>query len=311
MLDLTKIPQRFIERHGKEKIVEVTGQSVSLVSAWISKGTFPVTAVQALLEYDPDPIHEIKPLYETFSLQKTLMYLMPVSTAVTGKAMGSFARLYDKREMLYETYAYNAIHVARNVLAARFLRSPAEWSFWHDADNMHPCGDAEYFKREAELPNMPDTYAGLNTIFRLLWHKRSGKLPDANIVSVVYTGRKKGSHGQFSGGYTNEMRAMVRQGPRDRVIEREWSGFGGMLVNRCVFESIINTQGEEIRLKDPAMVQNFKYEYAFFHPESPDVPGEDVPMLRRALKAGHKTYVDFSLMSTHGLGERPYTYADV
>lgn len=311
MLDLVQIPHRFIEKYGREKLAEVCGQSHATVSMWLSKKSFPVTAVQALLDADPEPIHAIKPLYESVELGKKLIMLVPMSGPPQPKMMESFARLYDRHEMDFRFRSFNAIHVIRNAMAAEVLRGPWEWTFWNDADNVHPAGDPLWYKQAVDLPSMPDVYAGMNTIYRLLHHKLKRGLP-ANIVSTCYVSRQRAAIPQFGGGSSADMRAAVRRGPRDELKEVPWVPFGGVLVHRSVFEDIIKTQGPAIELSpNSAIGQRFNYRYAFFHPESPETPGDDLPFCRRAAEAGHKCYVDLAVMSAHGTGDRLFTYADV
>ncbi len=171
-----------------------------------------------------------------------------------------------------------------------------------DGDACLPCGDSGWFKEAAELPDMPDVFANLNTIYRMLVHKKT-------IVSVAYVSRNAQATPQF-GGDLNENIGLMRGGPRDQLIERPWSGMHGMLVHRSVFEDIIKTQGEEIRMKPGGIGTRFNYEYGFFNPLNGEIPGDDIPFATRAARAGHKTFVDLAVQAAH-VGDRAYSFKDL
>jgi hypothetical protein len=302
MLDLLSLPSRYISTYGPEKVAEIVGQRVAIVAMWQKRQKFPAEALQKLLVFDPAPIHEIKPLYETPALNGNLMILVPLAGNPEPKAMDCILKLYDKREMRYERFAFNNLSVSRNALAARWLRSTCEWAWWNDADMLHPAGDAEWFKREAELPDVPEVFAGVHAIFRALVHRKK-------IVSCAYVSRRKNAVPQF-GGDNALLRAELKNGPKNKLIEVPWCGFGGVLTHRSVFEDIIKQQGEEIKMRPGGIGERFSYTYAFFHPTDVETCGDDVPMCQRAIRAGHKIHVDLAIHSAH-IGDRPYTYKDL
>ena len=306
MLDLTVLPKRYLAALGKSEVARIVGRSEALVSMWQKRDKFPIDALQKLMEHDPSPLHEVQPLYTVEPLNKDLTILIPLSGPPNPKVLDCFARLYDKREMGYERWSFNCLSVARNAAAAAWLRSGKPWAFWLDGgDTIVPCGDAAWYKYAAEMPNVSDVYAGLNTIYRLLAHKLKGRIPDANFVSVAYTSKQLRGEPQFGGGPA--LHQMMRQGPQDRVIEVPWVGFGGVLTHRCVFEDIIRTQGDEIRMGPNSVGSRFHYEYGFFSPLDRHTPGDDVPFAVRATRAGHKIYVDLALHAAH-LGERVFSF---
>lgn len=303
MLDLNALPAYFITKYGLDKVAEVVGKSSSLVAMWQKKNKVPLDAVSKLVEFDPEPINGGRLLYSNPPAGTKLVILVPLSGPPEPKMMDSLMRLYDRSEMAYERFAFNNLSVSRNVLAARFLRGPYEWAWWQDGDTMVPSGDAEWYKREAGLPTMPDVFAGVNSIYRALFHKKM-------VVSCCYVGRAPGAPPQFGGGATPEMRARVKRGPRAELLEVPWVGFGGVLTHRSVFEDIVATQGDEIRMQSGGIGARFGYEYAFFSPMSHETPGDDLPFCQRAIRAGHKLYVDMAIQAAH-IGDRPYTYNDL
>lgn len=304
MLDLNALPAYYVAKYGLPKVAEVVGKSVSLVSMWIKRNKFPLDAASKLLTFDPAPVHEVRPLYELPAPGEKLAILVALTGKPEPKMMDCLVKLYNPAEMFYERRAFNCTSVVRNELAAVGLRSSAKWFFWPDGDSLLPCGDAAWYKQAANLPLMPDVYAGVHTIHRLLYHKKT-------FVSCCYVSRHNDAVPQFGGGNTPEMRQMVRRGPQPLLIERPWSGFGGMLTHRKVFEDIIAVMGEEIRMSPNSHIaQRFNYEYAFFDPLNREVPGDDVPFASRAAKAGHKCYVDLAVQAAH-IGDRAFTYADI
>lgn len=304
MLELTKLAARYLEQYGKEKVSEITGVSVATVPSLIKQGKFPLLGVEKLLAFDPAPIHALKPLYPEQTLGEKLIILMPCNGNPEPECMDTLMKLYDRKEMDYKRVGFNNLSVARNALAAHFLRGPWQWAYWSDADTVHPCGDATAYRAAASLTaqQISDTFASVNAIYRLMVHKRS-------FVSGVYIARKKGGTGQFGGSDKPEIQAIVRRGPQDRVLDVPWTGFGGVLTHRKVFEDIIAQQGDEIRHKSPYLKQRFGYDYSLFDPTTKETPGDDIPLAARAIRAGHQPAIDLAVQFGH-VGKHTYTFAD-
>lgn len=310
MFNLTELPQRYINTLGRDGVARVVGQSENVVAMWLKRGKFPIDALQKLLESDPSPLHEIKPLYTVEPLNKELAILMPLSTPPNANVLDCFARLYDRREMLFHRVSFNCLSVSRNSCAAWALRIPSiKWFFWLDGgDTIVPSGDAAWYKHAARMPNVSDVYAGINTIYRLLAHRMKNNRKDATFVSCSYIAKREHGEPQFGGG--DQMRQLVRQGPMDRLIEVPWVGFGGVLTHRSVFEDIIKTQGDEIKMGPNSVGSRFHYDYGFFSPLDRHTPGDDVPFCERARRAGHKIYVDLAVQAAH-FGDRCFTFNDL
>jgi hypothetical protein len=303
VINLVELPQSYIEKYGRDKVIEVIGQGPAMISMWLSRKKFPLDAVQKLIEFDPSPLHEIKPLYEKIELGKKLAILMPMNGPPEPEIMDAFSKLYDPKEMDFRRVAFNNLSVARNSLAGQFLKGPWDWALWWDSDTIPPYGDAEAFKKLCQNPNIPDIFAGVHSIYRMLVHKKS-------FVSACYIGRRKGAPPQFASGDTESMRSVMKRGPRNELMECDWTGFGFVLTHRKVFEDIIKTQGDEIRVKNEGLRARFGYDYAFFTPVGIDIPGDDIPFCIRAAKAGHKVTMDMSVFAAH-IGNHAYTYADL
>lgn len=302
MLDLNSLPSFYLQTYGPEKVAEVVGKRVAIVTMWQKRHKFPLDAVHKLLQFDPSPLNNVKPLHDTPSLKQNLMVLLPLTGNPEPKMLDSLVRLYDKREMKFERFAFNNLSVSRNALAARFLRSPCEWAYWLDADMCLPAGDPEWFKREADLPDLPTPFAEVHAIYRSLVHKKT-------IVSCAYVSRRKDAVPQF-GGSNSIIRAELKKGPRDKLIEAPWCGFGGVLTHRSVFEDIIRTQGDEIAMRPGGIGERFSYSHAIFHPLDTETNGDDIPACYRAIKAGHKIHIDLAICAAH-IGDRAYTYKDL
>ena len=178
MFDLKALPGRYLDQLGKDRVAEIAGVSPSVVAMWVARGAFPLDAVQKLLESDPTPLHEIRPLYPVPDLTRKLSIIVPSALPISLKTTKCLTKMLDK-DMEFEPESFNSLYHVRNMAAARFLKSNREWSFWSDGDMLHPCGDAEWYKKAIRRPHFPDVFAGLNTIYRLLSHKKT-------IVSVVY-----------------------------------------------------------------------------------------------------------------------------
>lgn len=310
MFDLRQLHTYYIDKYGRDAVASILDQKAAVVAMWQKSCKFPVDALQRLLEHDPEPLSAIKPLYENPPAGTKLCILMPLIGPPEPKAMDCLMRLYDRREMGFKRAAFNNLSVARNILMGWWLARDFEWAFFMDGDMVLPCGDAAAFKTLAELPNYPDAYAGLNSIYRMLSHRQKAGKMDATIVSCAYVSRSRDAIPQFGGGDRQEARLEMRLGPRPELREKPWCGFGGVLVHRSVPEDIIATQGEEIKMRPGGIGDRFGYKYSMFTPTDRETPGDDLPWCQRAARAGHKIYVDYAVQAAH-IGDRAYTFADI
>ena len=295
MLKLTDLPRQYVEKYGKEKVAEVCNQELAVISMWLSKRSFPLAALEALLAFDPTPIHEIQPLYTTTKLDSKLAILLPSLGGLHGAAVETLLRLYNPQEMTVRRMSFNTLSFVRNSLAAWFLAQNMEWAFWMDSDMVLPAGDAKWFNEITKL-KIPDPFAGVNSILRMLHHRKK-------LVGCTYFAKRDGGDAQFAGGHDPLLVNSLRTRPRDELHATDYVGFGGVLMHRDVLLDIIKTQGDEIRVTDPGIKRRFGYDYAFFD----NIPGwtEDASFCVRAKKAGHQPYVDFSVRAAH-VGEHYY-----
>lgn len=291
MLDLNVLPARYLAQYGSEKIAEVCGITTSQIGMWQKRGKFPLNAVQKLLEFDPAPLHEIKPLYTNPETPPKLVILVPTTGPVDSRTMECLCAMKEPG-MKLKTIRFWSSFDARNMLAAHHLASGAEWAYWSDSDMLPSFGDAKAWKQLVDAPQFPDVYAGIHTINRLLYHKKS-------LIGVAYRGRKRGAGFEFAGSSSIEIKELMKRGPTQRIIEREWVGFGGMLMHRRVLEDIISKQGNEIRVQNETIRSRLGYEYCFFAKEDKEIVGDDIGFQIRAKRAGHACFVDLSLFASH------------
>lgn len=306
MLDLCSLPRRYFDALGADKVADITATKKAVVLMWMKTGKFPLVAIQRLLEFDPTPIHEIKPLYTIPEAASRLMILLPTNRPIAAATMDTVLPMFNQKEMQYKRVSFNSLYHVRNMLAAAFLASPCEWSWWSDDDMIHPCGDAALFKRlltehTAATTPYPEVFAAAHSIYRLRYHQKK-------LIGACYFGRKQGVPGQFAGAGAKEMRENLRRGPREKIMEVDWVGFGSTLVHRDVFTDIIKTHGDKIRVTNEYIKKTLGYEYSFFMPLMQDW-GDDQSFCSRAKEAGHQTWVDLSLMPAH-VGMKAFTFAD-
>jgi hypothetical protein len=300
MLDLVALPKRYLEQMGRPRVAEIAGVSEAVLSMWLKREDFPLAAVQKLLEADPTPLHEIQPFYTNPVRHPKLLIIVPCILPPFIATTMCLTKMLDP-DMQIETASWNSLYHVRNMAASKFERSGAEWSFWSDSDMIHPCGNAAWFKETTENPGIPDMFAGLHTIYRLLSHKKT-------LVSVAYIGKKRFGPAQFQGGGTPEGQQSVARGPQNLLVKKDWSGFGGILVHRSVFAAIRN-KFPELEVKVPHIREKLGYDFSFFNPVEQDF-GDDISFCARAKTAGHDLFVDLAVMSEH-IGLRSFGYKDL
>lgn len=310
MFDLLKLPPYYLEKYGRDRIAELLGQKSAIVAMWEKSGKFPLDAVQKLLEHDPEPLKEVRPLYENPPQGTKLCVLMPLMGPPEPKTMDCLIRLFDRREMSFKRASFNNLSVARNSLAAWGLDNGFDEFAWLDGDMVVPCGDAATFKGHADLPNYPDIFAALHSFYRLMSHRKKAGRSDATFVSSAYVSRSKEAIPQYGVGDPSFARMDLRRGPRDELKEVSWCGFGCVWHTRSVLEDIIRTQGSEIKMNPNGIGRRFSYSYGFFNPIDGETPSDDIPMCIRAKRAGHKIHVDMAVQAAH-VGDRAYTYQDI
>lgn len=205
----------------------------------------------------------------------------------------------------------------RNIIAADFLKSDAEWLFWVDADTMPPIG----------------------ALGRMLAHGKT-------LVSGLYYGKNPPhptiAYVKYNGAYTPL--SMERRWEKGEIIPADAVGMGCMLTHRSVFEDIQKnftvlqltgggiipvhnsdiigdvetTEGPlhhehdgkvyrgqmRVRARKPVLAN---LRFPFFMVDLQKT--EDMFFFELAEKVGHKPWLDTSVECGH-LRQVPYTGAD-
>lgn len=238
------------------------------------------------------------------------------------------AQLMDRRKVssvLNFADAY-IIHT-RNTIVEAFLKTDLDYLLQIDDDMVVPCSQPAWFKAFSGFDWMPDEFAGLNTIDRLLSHKKT-------IVGALYFGRFKYGPPVFAQGNDPQIAKLARTAPIDRLLKVGWCGTGCLLTHRSVFLDIEKRFPRLARGADGKGGQWFSPSEHFVMDEIDRMrkmlsvgpmdgqkalkayeivesisaraskssglgQGEDVCLCKRAGEAGHETYVDLGLVAGH------------
>jgi hypothetical protein len=328
---ITGIGQKFLDKHGKDKAIEVVGKSSAAIARWVNGLEPTVGDLQRLIDFDPSLIspnfvqqvnppaielgqgvysapekeEPVGPRFE-WPTGKFLDILIVANQGIEPDTMLSLMKQWEPDKMDIRVQAETLPIYARNKLSAQFLEGGKPWSFWLDRDIVLPCGDVAWFRQATGNPAFPAPFAKLNTLARLMSDNRK-------IVGGCYFGRHPGAHAQFNEAHTNKLvDSMVHSGPRNVVEKTRWIANGCMLVHRDIYLDIIKTQGEQIRIKDVERQRALGYTYRFFTPQFDDEDladnSEDVSFCARVEKTGlHDIYVDHAIVPGH-IGKTAYSY---
>jgi len=277
---------------------------------------------------DSDPLNRgfgvVQPVNKSDSfrpLPKKLMLILPAYKHYHPITTLCIAQLADRRRTgMMLSYDDAFVAHGRNNCAREFLRTDAEWSLWIDDDMLVPCGNAAWFKAHTRWKNMPDSFAGLNAIDRLLSHGKT-------IVGGLYFGRHPGANAIYAEALGNQKESEYARTLRPEVKPTAWVGFGCCLVHRSVFESIMakysELNGQWFSGSEHALVSDVNRTRAMLA-EGPMTgekalkayeilegtakraqvvsglgTGEDVIFCRRASEVGHQPHVDLGLICGH------------
>lgn len=216
---------------------------------------------------------------------------------------------------------------SRNACATKFLDTSFEWLFMVDDDMIVPFGHAKWFNAYTGF-NLPDKFAGLHAIERLLSHGKT-------LIGGLYWGRHAKGRCMYSEACNNPTEAAYARGaPYDLIKPTRWVATGCMLVHRSVFEDVErrfprlsrarNNGGghwfsscehnllariDEARalLNKPKVTGEDAYKISgILESASAEAQansslgmGEDVALCIRAKECGHQPYVDMGLLAGH------------
>jgi len=252
---------------------------------------------------------------------------LPFYKTTNPRTLFALMTLFDKRRMALSLDFGDAfVAHSRNKLADQFLRSGLEWCLMCDDDNVPPFGNAALYNQFTGF-NLPDKFAGLHGIDRLLSHGKT-------LVGGLYRGRWPHSKSIFAEGV--QLEKYVDAGPRDELRPTQWVGFGWVLLHRSVFLDI-EKKFPRLARKPDGTGSNFftSSEHDLVEAATLAIQeldrgldfekarelldnglaisqrmsnlgvGEDVQFCRRAAQAGHQCFVDLGLIVGH-LGEMVY-----
>jgi len=258
---------------------------------------------------------------------KQVMVCLPFYKTTNPRTLFALMTLFDKRRMALSLDFGDAfVAHSRNKLADQFLRSGMEWCLMCDDDNVPPFGNAALYNQFTGF-NLPDKFAGLHGIDRLLSHGKT-------LVGGLYRGRWPHSKSIFAEGV--QLEKYVNEGPRDELRPTQWVGFGWVLIHKSVFLDI-EKKFPRLARKPDGTGSNFftSSEHDLVEAVTQAIAeldrgmdfekarelldsglavsqrmsnlgvGEDVQFCRRAAQAGHQCYVDLGLVVGH-LGEMMY-----
>lgn len=235
----------------------------------------------------------------------------------------SLMAMLDRRRMAVSLDFGDAfVAHSRNKLADGFLRTNFEWMLMVDDDNVPPFGNAALYNSFTGF-NLPEKFAGMNGIDRLLSHNKT-------LIGGLYRGRWEHSRPIFAEGPSVEK--WIESGPKDEIRPTKWVGFGFLLMHRSVLLDIearfphlarksdgtggnwFTSSEHDLRhavkslldsteeLSTGEMRELLRMAMQTSDRNSNLGVGEDVQLCRRAFQAGHQCYVDTGLIVGH-LGE--------
>jgi|SRR5215472_7824835 len=197
----------------------------------------------------------------------------------------AFSVLIRNHQMPIIIKAETLLIRGRNLVAERFLRTKAEWSFWVDSDMLIPFGSPEWFKDKSKISNLrPEQYA-FDAVKRLLGHHQ-------DFVGAVYAARTEGSQMVIQPDLEprheadRQLSNLIRLNQAYGLKDVGWLGFGCVLIHRRVFEAIGRTDSE---IRDGKA--------SFF--DTTSAKGEDVRFSERATTAGFRPKLDVELVAGH------------
>ena len=205
--------------------------SETIVRGW-AVGSRAVTIAAVEKVFDPSVLTSAPPakVEEALWEGKKVCIMLPWYKSVCPLTAFSTMCLLDRTKMSVMLNFGDAFIVhTRNVLAENFLKNGVEWCLTIDDDMVCPWGNAAWFKAFSGFDSIPDKFAGMHTINRLLSHGKT-------LVGALYFGRwKKGKPVYAEATADQKETDFARSGPHDIVRATRWVGTGCMLIHRSVF----------------------------------------------------------------------------
>ncbi len=258
-------------------------------------------------------------------LKKKVMLALPWGKMTHPITSYCVAQLLDRRRVSSALNFGDAfVAHSRNTIADNFLKTDSEYLLTIDDDMVVPFGNAQFFREQTGW-ELPDKFASLNAVDRLLSH-------DKTLVGALYFGRHAKANPVYGEGPRE--REWALKAPYDQIKPTRWCGTGALLIHRTVFEDIekkfprlargVDRKGgnwfsssehnameaiDQVRafLGQGAMTgEKALKALALLESAAMDARansnlgiGEDVQFSTRAKAAGHQPYVDMGLLCGH------------
>jgi hypothetical protein len=302
-----------IKELGRAEAAEFFEVTDLRVAQW-ENGSKPISLSAVERVFSPDLFQT--QLQEAQWSGKKMMLCLPWYKQVHPMTVWSLMSMWDRSSMGALTRSGDAfVAHARNAIAVDFLKSGVEWSLWIDDDVIPPCGNAGWFQRKTRWNWMPDKFAGVHTVNRLLSHGKS-------LVGGLYFGRSEEGKPMYAEG-ANDPReaAFARTAPVNVIKPTRWVATGCLLIHRQVFvdmskkfphldnnwftssEHDLRHDVDEIlkagNLPGNEIVGLLRSAMDKTNANSKLGYGEDVQFSIRAAAAGHQPHIDLGVVCAH------------
>lgn len=189
-------------------------------------------------------------------------------------------------------------HKAKNTLLTSFLerKDKPTWALVWDDDMIPPFGNATVLQAKCNA-KFHQNYASTFGAARLLERAQKHNL---TIIAGLYRARgprkqHRGKEMMYAEGQENMQEgARARKAPFNEYKQVKWAGMGFMLIHREALENMVE-RVPDVKSKIAGVPHNFVTPVA----GNKDMLSTSSAFCARALKAGHKTYVDFSVPVGH------------
>jgi hypothetical protein len=308
-MDIINFITQKVKDFGIARVSEVLQVQPGYVNNYVKKESTPGYKIcQRCVDWWMEDFQKINETYNRVYLDENknefwngrdVCILVPSYKYVNPDTFWCTMALWDGSKMRVEfKRGESMIARSRNQLAKRFLDSGCTWSLWIDDDIIFPFGPqksekdfdtkrmnaAGVFRKITGMNNLPDEYAGVNPIERMVsWGKTiiGGCYWDRYGCDSVMCG--------LDGGWKFKP-------PFNTLHPVTFCGTGFVLVHRQVYLDIAKkfpeTMMEKVTANDCAF-------FSTLIAEDGRMRGEDESFGLRAAQAGHPSYLDLGIVCGH------------
>jgi hypothetical protein len=284
-IDLQSIVSAWIDKHGVDESIELLNEklgkkySPASVNNWKNgNANAPLPVLQYII--DGSKV-EMSITDDPFDGAKIY-----IATATHRDISPWTAKAIEVMRYRYKTLGYlqevgSSIHLVRNRLAEKFVKTNADWMLSLDDDMAPPIGfPAESAKWGAKFDQ---SFNRTDVIERLMSHGKT-------FVSALYFDRGGQGIPMFAEGRNSpQIAADVRRGPVDKIQPTDWFGAGCSLIHRSVFTDMLEKIPD---IRTPEGRPN-----GWYNPLGD--AGEDVSFAIRAKEIGHQPFIDLGCICGH------------